>query len=131
MSAEVKITKNFGKVKKVVDNSIITSFSRAAFAIRSTAMRSIRKRVGGEPSPKGQPPRTRFGRLKKSILYSVDKTRQEAVIGPARSKIGPNAARLHEHGGFYKGQTFDARPFMEPALKEVAPRLPSIWRYTT
>lgn len=105
----------------------LDSLAHAGAAIRLTARRSIKK--GGKkrgPGPPGQPPRTRRGRLKKSILYAVERDRQRVTIGPDYMQMGTSAA-AHEHGGKYKKERFPKRPFMGPALEKIAPRLPRHW----
>ncbi len=129
MTATVKIVKKFDRVKKVVDNSILATFGDAARLTRTIARRSIRRRARNNYAPAGQPPRTRFGSIRNSILYDVDKKSQVALIGPAYSRIGPVAA-AHEHGGFFRHRRYEARPFMRPAFQKVIPRLSKLWRYS-
>jgi hypothetical protein len=75
------------------------SLSRAAGAIRLTARRSIRPRgKSGRSSAPGQPPRTYYGKLRKSILYHVNRRDQSAVIGPA-FPIAGHIGHTHEFGG--------------------------------
>ncbi|MCX7424079.1 MAG: hypothetical protein NTW96_00325, partial [Planctomycetia bacterium] len=72
------------------------------------------------------PPSSFTGRLRKSILYAVDRSRDCAVIGPSRNLIGP-AGHEHEHGGRVRRETFVPRPFMGPALEKIRPRLARLW----
>ncbi|MDZ4852443.1 MAG: hypothetical protein SGI77_24405 [Pirellulaceae bacterium] len=129
MSATVKIVKNFNRVKKVVNDSVLATFGDAARLTRTIARRSIRRRAGSNYALAGQPPRTRFGSIRNSILFDVDNKSQVALIGPAYSRIGPVAA-AHEHGGFFRRRRYEARPFMRPAFEKVIPRLPKLWRYS-
>ena len=126
--SNVKIVKRFDKVKKAVDTSVLETFGDAARLTRAIARRSIRERSGTNYARPGQPPKTRFGGLKKSILYDLDKKREEAIIGPAFSRMG-EAAAAHEKGGMFRGRRYDARPYMWPAFEKIIPRLPRIWRY--
>jgi len=112
------------KVRRKAKQGNIRTLGHAAAVIRLTAKRSIRKRKG--PSPKGTPPHTRTKRLPSSILYSVDKTRDMALIGPSRRIVGIAGAE-HEHGGKWRRERFPRRPFMFPALEKTAPRLPKHW----
>jgi len=130
LSASVKIVTHFDRVKKSVNDSIYRSFSHASASIRSMARKSILRRVGDEPSPIGMPPRTRRGQLRNSILYDVNKKREEAIIGATSSKMGPDGARVHEHGGVRGTNSFEPRPFMQPALEKAAKRFPAIWKYS-
>ena len=113
------------KVAKASRDGSIKSLGHGAAAIRLVARRSIRRREG--PSAPGKPPHTRKGQIKRAILYKVENAEQRAVIGPEYSVIGP-AAMAHEHGGKFRGEKYEPRPFMGPALVKVAPRLPKKWR---
>jgi phage gpG-like protein len=115
------------RVHRRVRQASAKGLSHAAAAIRLTARRSIRRRKGA--ADPGQPPHTRQGRLKESILYSVDQRRQEAVIGPAASVVG-TAGSAHEHGGRFRGARYPRRPFMSPVLQNNLNRLPKHWRAT-
>ena len=121
-------TRFFAKrVMSKVERANIRSLFRAAGLIRTTALRSIRKRKkDGAPSPPGQPPRTRRGRLREAILFAVDRRRQSAVIGPDRRIVGTSGA-AHEFGGIFRGERFDRRAFMGPALIKTKDRLPKMW----
>lgn len=104
----------------------IERLSRAAFLVRGVAQRSLRTAKG--PSPAGSPPHThRRRRLSTAILYATDRNRGYAVIGPAVHMVGRSGA-AHEKGGKYKRQRYPRRPFMGPALEQVRPHLPRMWR---
>jgi len=113
------------KLRHQTQRANIQSLGHAAAAIRLVARRSIKRRK--RKSPEGQPPHTRRGQLKRAILYSVDKEKGQAVIGPDESIVG-TAGAAHEHGGPYKGERYRKRPFMGPALEQIKPRLPKLWR---
>lgn len=87
-----------------------------------TVTRSVHVSVGSRP---GSPPYTRKGKIKRGILYHVDK--DSAVIGPVRSKTGTHGT-AHEFGGKYKKQSYPERPFMNPALVRAAPRFAESFR---
>jgi len=115
---------------KVIDNRIARirrgikpdrSLSRASYLIRQAAQAQFTS--GKDASPPGRPPHTRRRRLPKSILYDVDKRREEAVIGPAYHMAG-TSGKPHEFGGEYRGGQYPARPFMGPALTAVADQIP-------
>lgn len=102
---------------------------KAAFKIRKDAVgyitkgeavqvgvkKTSRKRARIQPSTPGTPPHTRFGQLKKAIVY--DSKRGEAVIGPRKSVVGLSA-EAHEFGGMFKGEEYPERSFMGPALQQ-------------
>ena len=129
MTANVKIIKRFDRVTKGVNNSLLETFGDAARLMRAIARNSIKRRSGNRYADPGQPPKTRYGSIRNSILFDIDKKRQEALIGPVYSRIGPVAA-AHEYGGFFRRRRYDARPFMRPALDKLIPRFPKLWRYS-
>ena len=102
----------------------ISNLGHAGAAIRLVAKRSIRKRKGAAPA--GSPPHTHTKRLPRAILYAVEKQRSRVVLGPAKHLVG-TAGKAHEHGGQYKGQRYDRRPFMGPAIEKLKDRLPKLW----
>ena len=113
------------KVQRKAKQANIESLGHAAAAIRLTARRSIRRRK--KKSPEGKAPSTRKGQPKRAIVYKVSKEKDEAVIGPDESVVG-QSGKAHEHGGEYRGGQYKRRPFMGPALEQVQPRLPRMWR---
>jgi len=78
----VRTRTDMKKLLKKARRANIRSLGHAAGYLRKTAQRSIRK--SPQVSAPGQPPHTRKGRLRRSILYDVEKNRQGAVIGPVR-----------------------------------------------
>jgi phage gpG-like protein len=123
----VKYIDKTERVAKAARRAVYRAVEKTAFAIRTTAVGSIvrgavapqegkkksRKRARIVPSAPGSPPHTRFGQLKRSIVYAAAKG--EAVIGPRASIVGESAT-AHEFGGNYKGEDYPGRPFMGPAL---------------
>lgn len=107
-------------VTAAADKAVEVNVAMSAARIRKDAIASI---VPAEtPSAPGKPPHTHGGanraskgKLPKAILYAADKRAGNAVIGPARSKTG-EVGQAHEFGGSYRGNQFDERPFMGPAL---------------
>lgn len=89
--------------------------------------RSLVKSKAKRPSAPGNPPRSRTGRLRKAILYGVEKARQSVVIGPAFHMVH-RVGMAHEHGVKFRGDKFRKRPFMGPALKKVRTKLAKHWR---
>lgn len=111
-------------VERRAKDGSIRSLGHAAASLRLTARRSIRRRKGA--SPAGTPPHTRQGALRRAVLYSVEKDKQRALIGPSYDLVGPSAI-AHEFGGRFRGDRYPRRPFMGPALEKVTPRLPRFW----
>jgi len=123
----VQIKDEIDRVRQRAKDAGRKSFARTAFLIRKSAIESIVSAQG--PSAPGSPPHThsrtrvtkkgktieRGNRLRKAILYKADK--QGAVIGPS-SRIFGKAGKAHEFGGEFRGESFDKRPFMSPALKK-------------
>ena len=96
LRVKVKTRMETGKVLRKTKAASITSLGRAGAYIRGIAARSIK--VSPVPSAPGRPPHTRKGRLKKAILYAVERARQDVVIGPTASAVG-RIGSTHEFGG--------------------------------
>ena len=109
--------------RKAKDGSVM-SLGHAGAVIRLTARRSIRKRKGR--SQPGTPPSTRQGALRRAIVYAVEGNAERVVIGPDYAVVG-DSARAHEFGGHYRGDRYERRPFMGPALLKTRDRLPEHW----
>lgn len=105
-----------------MSGKVFTSIAKAAYVIMAFAKASIK--TSPTRSPVGRPPHTRGKggkNLRHAIRYFVDKARQIAIVGPANSVVG-QSGRAHEFGGSYKGEHFDPRPYMEPAMQKNAHR---------
>lgn len=102
------------------------ALTRAAAAIRLTAARSIRQ--SRNASVPGSPPHTRQGRLRRAILYALleEDGFQAAFIGPSVDLFG-TAGKAHEFGGYFRGELYPERPFMQPALSLIGNRLPAFF----
>jgi hypothetical protein len=109
-------------VKAAVDRAAYRNLGHAVASIRKTARGLIVKSPG--PAAPGQPIHTRRRLIPNAILYAS--TKHSAVIGPAYSKAGP-AGQPHEHGGTFRGQRYEARPFMGPAMKQNNDRFARSW----
>jgi len=125
ISSQVKTRSDIPKLLRKARRSRIESIGRGAAVVRLTASRSIRKRK--KPSAAGRPPHTKRGQLRRGIRFAVDRSAGSAVIGPSVKAVGTSGA-AHEFGGRYKGEQFDRRPFMGPALEKTADRLPKFWQ---
>jgi hypothetical protein len=123
----VKVTTE-DRTKRIIDRTnkaAFKNFAHAAARISKDAKESIVK--SDEPSPEGTPPHTRAERghnLRGAIRFAA--TKEGAVIGPMASIIGEVGA-AHEFGEVYKGQDFDIRAFMGPALEKNVDRLARDW----
>jgi len=125
IDATVKTEFDARKVQQRAQAGTFKSLGHAAAAIRLAARRLFRRASG--PSAPGQPPHTHTRRMPNAIVYDVDRQSQLAVIGTAKSLVGESGA-AHEHGGQYKAEVFQPRPFMRPALLRLQGRLPSFWK---
>ena len=114
-------TKN---VKTAADRAVYKSLGHAAASIRKTARGLIV--TSAEPAAPGEPVHTRHRRLPNAIVYDVSRDRQYAIIGPARSFAGP-VGGAHEHGGEFRGQRYEPRPFMGPAMTQNSERFARSW----
>lgn len=83
-------------VKQRSDKNSIGALYKASAYLRTTARRSIRK--SAQPAQPGQPPHTRLGQLKTSIVFAVDEKNLTALVGPAASLIS-DISKYHEFGG--------------------------------
>ena len=109
------------------------------------------------PSPPGTPPYTHTGFLREDITYALDPIDKSVVIGPSKSpwlnalhefggrvtmgiwrrkttgtrvllKRGPKNKRAYTYEGSTVA-TYPPRPFMNPALDKIAPKLPEMYRH--
>ena len=112
------------QVKRKVKDANFRNLGHAGAAIRLTARRSIRR--SKKPSRPGTPPNTRGGQLRRAIVYAVERREERVVIGPDYAVVGVSAV-AHEFGGHYRGDYYESRPFMGPALMKSRDRLPQQW----
>ncbi|WP_254512856.1 hypothetical protein [Anatilimnocola floriformis] len=111
--------------KRVTDAAAEASFKNAGHAaasIRKDAINSIEK--SDSASLPNTPPHTRKGLLPRSIVYFEDKAEQMAITGPRFSFVG-ESGRAHEFGEEFRGEEFEERAFMGPALDRNAARFAS------
>jgi hypothetical protein len=124
VTVKAKTTFTPGKLKAKVRSANIKTIGHAGAAIRLVARRSIKK--SKKNAPAGSPPNTRKGRIKNAIKYAVASDGQSVVIGPDYA-VAADSGTAHEHGGRYRNETYDRRPFMGPALSKTKDRLPAMW----
>lgn len=129
-----KVVSNVAAVQKAVERAEYKTLSHGAASIRKDAIASIVP--GSGPSAPGTPPHThtqkiikrgkrkgkvRAGVLPRAILFNVDKSAGVAVVGTS-ARLAGQSGSPHEIGGEYKGEHFDKRPFMVPAMTRQAAR---------
>lgn len=120
---DVIIDNRFYRVTDAADAATARNLNHIAAIVRKSAIESIE--ISDEPSELGEPPHTRGERrLPRSIQFDVG---EDAVIGPSYAVVGLSAA-AHEFGEEFKGQDFDERPFMLPALMDNLDRFHESWR---
>lgn len=122
ISLLVKTIDTMSRVASSASKAAFRNFGHAAASISKRAKASIRQ--SSEPSPPGSPPHTRRGQLRRAIRFHAN--HHGAVIGPAYSVAG-ESGRAHEMGGWYRGQEFDERPFMQPAMSAEMSRFRDDW----
>lgn len=123
---DVKIESHVNRVSDAVDRAAFRSLRQAAFQIMQDARASIE--TSDKASQPGRPPHTRAKRgrnLRNAIQYSA--TKEEAVIGPVRSKVR-DVGGIHEFGGTHYGADYPERAFMGPALEQNLDRFASDWQ---
>lgn len=122
--------------------------SRFGAFVRQRAKTSIRKgNKKRTPSPPGMPPRSHDttnirGRakhlLRELMFFSYDANANSVVIGPAVINAPTGAPTLCEFGGRairpqrgrrgrFVSVTYDARPYMRPALDTERPKFPQLF----
>lgn len=113
------------KIQKPVERAVFNNVRHAAFAIRKTIRKSIKK--SENPSAPGQPVSTRGkrGNVKNSIFVAADK--DTALIGPRFSFVG-DAMEAHEFGKSRKGTRYEARPTSRPGLEANTDRFADMFR---
>jgi hypothetical protein len=121
-----KTENRFRRVEDAARRGTRDSIRRTAFAIGRFAKGLIEK--SRKPSSKGSPPTTR-GRGGKNLRAAIwtDADAESAFIGPRASVVG-DVGEAHEFGVKRKGDEFDERPFMGPALEANQDRFASDWR---
>lgn len=121
-----KVTDETKKVVAAADKATFRNLRHAGFSISKGAKQSITK--SAEPSAPGSPPNTRGrGRANIRAAIYVNAQPESVIIGPRASYVG-EAGRAHELGEEFKGDEFEERPFMGPALQAAIPRFMSDWR---
>ena len=113
LAVKVAIDLRMKALRKKVARARRMWLQDSARRVRLEAKRSIRK--SKEPSEPGEPPKSKSGKVRKSIFYKVG--RRDAWVGPTRPE-GSHANILE--GG---AEHMDPRPFMGPALERARPKI--------
>ena len=128
VETKVTVKDETARLKAKAKAANIRSLGKVAAYVRTTARRLIRRQgKKGKPSSPGQPPKTKAGKMKDAILFSVNEFKDEAIVGVAKSRFG-EAGKAHEHGGKFRGADYPKRPTMGPALEKSTDILPSFWQ---
>jgi hypothetical protein len=123
-------------VARAVDRTARRVMMRIGSFVRVTAKRSIRDRK--KIAPAGSPPSSHSKVLKNNILFAYEPAGMNVVIGPRAlpgkagdlshlEAEGGGTTTLVRHGKRVRA-TYGGNPFMKPALKAEAPKLPQLWR---
>lgn len=115
---------DFDKLLKAEARGSYNSLTHAAASLRRDVIASIER--SPYPSKAGRPIHTRKGLMKKAIMYQVDSSINEAVIGP-RFSIVETVGEPHEKGRPYYGRNYPKRSFMLPGLLRAVPRMAQHW----
>ena len=123
IGVEVKTEDQTKRVTGAVERAAFRNFGHAAARISKDAKASLITAEG--PSEPGTPPHTHQGAfLRRAVRF--DATKEDAVIGPTASVVG-ESGRAHELGEEFRGQVFDERSFMQPALEKNLDRFAADW----
>lgn len=87
---------NTAQVEKKMMQKASRALVRAGSYVRKVARSSIKR--SPESSRPGEPPHTRRGVLKRSILYAAEDDRKSVYVGPSFMDMGVIGG-LHERGG--------------------------------
>jgi len=122
---DVIVDSRMQRVEELAERAQFRNFGHASARISKDAKASIV--TSSDPSPPGSPPHTRAQRghnLRGAIRYASDQ--DGAIIGPMKSIVG-DVGQAHEFGGRFRGEDFERRPFMGPALERNLDRFADDW----
>ena len=123
MRAEVEFDRE-GLTARIAKASV-EALRRVGAYVRRVARSKVHP--SQKPSQPGNPPHSKTGALKRSILFGLERREATVVVGPSERFLGTSMA-AHEFGGAYKRERYPKRPLMGPSLKESIPRLAKFWR---
>jgi hypothetical protein len=122
IGTEVNIVDRTRAVLQATERAQVKTFAHAAATVRKTSQSLIEK--SDAPARAGEPIHTRKGQFPKAIAYDATKT--DAVIGAMASRVG-DVGKGHEFGGEFRGEHFEPRPVMAPALELSRDRFAREW----
>lgn len=105
---------------RFVSQKAFKNIMHAIATIAKDAKASIKR--SDKPANPGQPIHTRKGDAKLAIRFAADPEKKSAVAGMRFSVVG-ESGRAHEIGGEFKGERYEKRPTMLPALERAVPRM--------
>lgn len=114
--------------KQIIDEIQVTKETIGWITTQRLTKRGKRRRARiYRPAPVGHPvfSHRNKGFIRRGVKFEANA--EGAVIGFAHSVYG-DVMRVHEFGGERKGESFDARPTLAPALRTTAPRFAEEWR---
>lgn len=111
---------NFNALVKAESRGSYTSLTHAAASVRRDVIASIER--SPYASKPGRPIHTRKGLMRRAILFSVDQSKREAVIG-SRYSVVDTVGEPHEKGVPYRNRMYPKRSFMLPGLLRAVPRM--------
>lgn len=126
-----KVTNAYLKAERQV-------LTKAAARGRSIARRAMRKR--NRAARPGEAPSVRRGELKRFLLFAYEPARHVALFGPKKLGGSGDTPEALEHGkttsrtvGRGKNRrrqsvAYEKRPAMVPALQDISPGLPAMWK---
>lgn len=100
-------------VRNRMDREQRRILSRSGFVVARRAKQSIRKRK--RSAPKGMPPSSHLGTLKRFLFYAWDTSTESVFVGPVKLGASNAGARLEHAEDGYQGN-----PFMRPAAEAAA-----------
>lgn len=127
MNVSVSVEFNEKRLLVLTRKGSIAALRRAGAYLRGAAQRAVV--ISSQPALPGKPAHSRQGRLKRSILFAVERQRMAVLVGPAFSIMG-RSMTAHEYGGTFRGREYPKRPLMGPTLRSTTPQLAAFWRDT-
>ncbi len=155
---KISMITNTKPLAKATKKAAFANFRHAGFAIRKTAIESMK--FQGGPSAPGSPPAAHTGRIRRSVIWAINDD-GDLFVGPSYSRVikggrPPWLAQMLEFGGTFRWRkkrkrrgrptkaeaqviaagfgpalqsvTYPARPFMQPALKRNLARFHKDWK---
>jgi hypothetical protein len=119
-------------LKTTFDKAKLRALGRGGALVRKIARRKlVRRNRNAQP---GESPTDRTGKVKRFLLYHLDKPTYVTTIGVKSLGTEQTAGAL-EHGGWWTIRTPKGRrrafyrkfPFLSPALNEAMPYLPGLF----